>query len=184
MKDYKPVLLLYFFSKDEDNNGIRNMGVVQTNRSRSDFEKLIRILTTYCKQKAKQHQTADEATDNDQLTEKLRKFNDIYASIRDEFKVARAYWLDLTELISAIDELAMCKMRMELVDDETFKLMSHTPNLIRSFELRPQYVLHENTFNAEKALLGQRLRQLFFLKNTQKVRSQKTQYIQNIILLN
>ena len=150
------------------------MGVMQTNRSRSDFEKLIRVLTTYCKQKAKQHQTPDEAEDNKQLAEELRKFNDLYASIRDEFKNARAYWLDLTELISAVDELVMCKMRMELVDDETYELMSHTPsNLIRSFELRPQYVLHENKFNAEKAFLGQRLRQLFFLKNTQKVRISK-----------
>lgn len=139
------------------------MVTLQTNKARSDFEKLVKILISFCKQTKVESEIADD----------LRDFNDLYTSLKDEFKWARGYWLDVSQLIQALDELEMCKTRMEL-DTSAFtpqqpKDVPRAANLVFKAELKPQFAAHQSKLSAEKLVLGQRLRQLFFLKNTQKV---------------
>lgn len=171
---------------------------------RNDMEKLIKLLI------AQSRQISREANDNDDededeldeeekekrelarknaaqmrrtmltLSEELKELNEFYTSVREEFTVARSYWLDLSHLVNALDELEMCKIRMQIApdnnNDDSSKTVAKKTNqqqqeghLVHRGAVPMNYVLHEGRSKSEKAELDRKLGQLLFLKNSLKV---------------
>lgn len=97
--------------------------------------------------------------------------------MKEEFKYARGLWLDISSLVNALDELEMCKIRMEIDHSPEPNVPMHSnqrtanrpANFVRPSELQYQFNLHECDLKREKTELIRRLGQLLFLKNTFKV---------------
>jgi hypothetical protein len=150
------------------------MGVVQAEiqnqlnsiKTRSVLEKLFKLLLSYSKRNGSQVK---------EFADDLQELNDFYATMKDEFKLARIYWVNVSNEINALDELEMCKTRMQFAPDK-----EHVTNENANAQVKLDYMIPRNRLNHYfriyeakledcKHDLIRKLGQLLFLKNSFKV---------------
>ena len=106
-------------SGGDDENDADNMGKELRRRkkiqvdcmTRSDFEKIIRIVCSFANKDPSLHKQA----------EMLKKFIEKFEGLKDEFKQLREYWGSVSDQVNAMDELELVKKRMSIASQEEFE---------------------------------------------------------------
>lgn len=148
------------------------MGVVQAEmqnqvnsiKTRSVLEKLFKLMLSYSKRNGSQIK---------EFAEDLQELNDFYATMKDEFKLARIYWVNVSNEINALDELEMCKTRMQFAPDKENLTNANTQAkldyMVPRNRLNHYFMTYEAKLEDCKHDLIRKLGQLLFLKNSFKV---------------
>lgn len=136
----------------EDYNEMQRQYQQQIN-STSDLEKLNRVVIAYCKS----YQDCSLG----------KKFNEDCATLKEEFKLCRQFWIAVSNSVNSYDELDMVKLRMRLMQPNEKKL-AYT---IEEHLVDQQIVQNEESRLDSLKDLKKKYGQLVYLKSLIKTNS-------------
>jgi hypothetical protein len=96
-----------------------------------------------------------------------------YQMFKDEFKVFRQYWLNVSYQINALDELDMVKMRQKLVETKQNEKQQHRVIHNKDYQIEAQQIpayfeMHSNQVKQCESELRRKLGQMAYLRSLQK----------------
>ncbi|XP_054287252.1 E3 ubiquitin-protein ligase SHPRH-like [Macrosteles quadrilineatus] len=127
----------------------------------SPFERILKALATYARQKQAPTEYTKEAAQHLSLLEKIKK----------EFLDLNLLWRQICDLVDAKDELNMCKMRLRLPyagEDEDKRTTGENHHIIQMYRVGPELAKLTTEKAVNEAQLKKKIGTLCYLETLQK----------------
>ncbi|KAF8784736.1 E3 ubiquitin-protein ligase SHPRH like protein [Argiope bruennichi] len=154
---------------DEESSDTENICLPQLRKGThadSEFELILKIFVNYARHRRDLPVHFEDGCNELKLFDALKK----------EFKQLRSTWIQMSEYVSAIDELEMAKMSMRLLLPGEKPPNPPVPYIIQPHQLQTNMMQLQSDVISNQNLLKKKLGQLFYLQNLKKAQNSEVPF--------
>ncbi|GBM04758.1 E3 ubiquitin-protein ligase SHPRH [Araneus ventricosus] len=154
---------------DEESSDTENICLPQLRKgthSDSEFELILKIFANYARHRKDLSSYFEDGSNELKLFDALKK----------EFKQLRSTWVQMSEYVSAIDELEMAKMSMRLLLPGEKPPDPPVAYIIQPYQLQSNMMQLQSDVISHQNLLKKKLGQLFYLQNLKKAQNSEVPF--------